>query len=127
MASGSFRDLTVYKKAYNLAMAVFELTKKFPAEEKYALTNQVRRSSRSVCRAIGEGYRKRQYHSYFLNKMSDTDMGNTETQISIDFALSCGYISKEENLEIRTRSEEVGRMLNHMINNPEKYQRKNDK
>lgn len=126
MASGSFRDLTVYKKAYNLAMVIFELTKKFPAEEKYALTNQVRRSSRSVCRAIGEGYRKRQYPSYFVNKMSDADMENTETQISIDFALSCGYISKEENLEIRTRSEEVGRMLNHMINNPEKYQRKND-
>ncbi|MCC5915166.1 MAG: four helix bundle protein [Balneolaceae bacterium] len=124
MSAGNFRNLTVYKKAYNLAMIVFDLTKKFPPEEKYALTDQIRRSSRSVCRAIGEGYRKRQYPSHFSNKMSDADMENTETQVSIDFAFSCGYITKEENLEVRKRSEEIGRMLNHMIENPEKYQRK---
>lgn len=122
----SFRDLNVYKKSYNLAMKVFELSKKFPPEEKYALTDQVRRSSRSVCRSIGEGYRKRQYPNYFVSKMSDADMENTETQISIDFAFSCGYITKKENLEIRTRSEEVGKMLNHMIENPERYQRKGE-
>jgi four helix bundle protein len=125
----NFRELTVYKKAYHLAMYIFELTKKFPREEKYALTDQVRRSSRSVCRAIGEGYRKRQYPNHFVNKMSDADMENTETQISIDFAFSCGYITKEENIEVRSRSEEVGKMLNHMIENPERYRRKggNDK
>lgn len=123
----NFRDLTVYIKSYNLAMYVFEITKKFPPEEKYALTDQVRRSSRSVCRAIGEGYRKRQYPKYFINKMSDADMENTETQISIDFALSCGYITKEENIDVRTRSEEVGKMLNHMIENPELYRRKGGK
>lgn len=123
----NFRDLIVYKKSYNLAMSVFELTKKFPNEEKYALTDQIRRSSRSVCRAIGEGYRKRQYPKHFSSKMSDADMENTETQISIDFAYSCGYITNEENLEIRTRSEEVGKMLNHMIENPERYQRKRER
>lgn len=121
----NFRDLTVYKKAFNLSMFVFDLTKKFPPEEKYALTDQARRSSRSVCRAIGEGYRKRLYPNHFIAKMSDADMENTETQISMDFAHSCGYISKEENMEVRTRSEEIGRMLNHMIENPDRYQRKN--
>jgi len=120
----SFRDLIVYKKAFNLAMVVFELSKKFPPEEKHALTDQLRRSSRSVCRAIGEGYRKRQYPKYFISKMSDADMENSETQISMDFALSCGYITKEENMEVRARSEEVGKLLNHMIENPERYQRK---
>jgi len=120
----SFRDLIVYKKAFNLAMVVFELSKKFAPEEKYALVDQMRRSSRSVCRAIGEGYRKRLYPKHFVSKMSDADMENSETQISMDFALSCGYITKEENMEVRTRSEEFGKMLNHMIENPERYQRK---
>lgn len=123
----SFRDLTVYKKAYELAMIVFELSKKFPVEERYALTSQIRRSSRSVCRAIGEGYRKRLYPNHFVSKISDADMENSETQISIDFAFSCGYITKSENSEVRARSEEVGKMLNHMIENPERYQSKGRK
>lgn len=125
MAS-NFRDLTVYKKAYSLAMEAFEITKSFPKEETYALTDQVRRSSRSVCRAIGEGYRKRQYPKYFVNKISDADMENTETQISLDFAESCGYIPSEVNLKLREKSEEVGRMLNHMIRYPKKYRRKSN-
>ena len=119
--AGSFRDLTIYKKAFDLAMKVFEITKKFPSEEKYELTDQIRRSSRSVCRAIGEGYRKRQYPRHFSSKMSDADMENTETQVSLDFAETCKYISKEEYKELLDNSEEIGRMLNHMIENPEKY------
>jgi len=107
---GSFRDLTVYKKAYSLALEIFEITKKFPAEEKYELTDQLRRSSRSVCRGIGEGYRKRQYPKHFSSKMSDADMENTETQVSLDFAGDCKYISQEEITELRNKSEEVGRM-----------------
>ncbi|MEX1269228.1 MAG: four helix bundle protein [Balneolaceae bacterium] len=75
--------------------------KSFPPEEKYALTDQVRRSSRSVCRAIGEGYRKRQYPKHFSSKMSDGDMENTETQVSMDFAQACGYISVETNMDVR--------------------------
>ena len=119
--AGSFRDLTVYNKAFDLAMRIFEITKKFPSEEKYELTDQIRRSSRAVCRAIGEGYRKRQYPKHFSSKMSDADMENTETQVSLDFALKCKYISEEEYQELLNGSEEVGRLLNHMVENPEKY------
>lgn len=90
--SGSFRDLTVYKKAFQLAMEIFEITKKFPSEEKFALVDQLRRSSRSVCRAIAEGHRKRQYPKHFSSKMSDADMENSETQVSLEFALACIYI-----------------------------------
>jgi four helix bundle protein len=98
-----------------------EITKKFPAEEKYELTDQIRRSSRSVCRAIGEGYRKRQYPKHFSSKMSDADMENTETQVSLDFAETCEYISLHQYKELIKDSEEIGRLLNHMIENPEKY------
>ena len=119
--AGSFRDLTVFQKAFSLAMKVFEVTKQFPSEEKFALTDQLRRSSRSVCRAIGEGYRKRQYPKHFASKMSDADMENSETQISLDFALACNYISKEKRDELVLMSEEVGRILNHMVVNPMKY------
>jgi four helix bundle protein len=121
---GSFRDLTVYKKAFDFAMKIFEVTKRFPSEEKYELTDQIRRSSRAVWRVIGEGYRKRQYLKHFSSKMSDADMENTETQVSLDFAISCKYISIEEYQELLGDSEEVGRMLNHMVENPEKYRPK---
>jgi len=97
---GSFHDLTVYKKAFSLAMGIFEITKKFPSEEKFELTDQLRRSSRSVCRAIGEGYRKRQYPKHFSSKMSDADMENSETQVSLDFAKSCKYMSHGEHKEL---------------------------
>jgi four helix bundle protein len=126
-----FRGLTVYKKAFSLAMEIFEMTKKFPSEEKYELTDQIRRSSRAVCRAIGEGYRKRQYPKHFSSKMSDADlpavtavqagMENTETQVSLDFAFECRYISREIYNDLIDKSEEVGRLLNHMVENPEKY------
>ena len=118
---GTFRDLTAYQKAFTLAMKIFEITKNFPAEEKYELTDQIRRSSRAVCRAIGEGYRKRQYPKHFSSKMSDADMENTETQVSLDFAQNCKYITQEEYQALIDNLEEVGRMLNHMIENPEKY------
>jgi four helix bundle protein len=121
---GSFRDLIVYQKAFSLAMQIFEITKKFPPEEKFELTDQIRRSSRAVCRAIGEGYRKRQYPKHFSSKMSDADMENTETQVSLDFADTCKYISHEDYYELLKDSEEVGRMLNHMVENPEKYRPK---
>jgi four helix bundle protein len=85
---GSFRDLTVYKKAFAWAMEIFDITKSFPKEERYELTDQIRRSSRAVCRAIGEGYRKRQYPKHFSSKMSDADMENTESQVSLDFPLN---------------------------------------
>jgi four helix bundle protein len=124
MAAQTFRDLTVYKKAFTLAMEIYQLSKKFPQEERYSLTDQVRRSSRSVCSCVGEAYRKRQYKAHFLSKSSDADMENTETRVWLDFALSCHYITEEVWIDLEKKSEEVGKLLNHMIENPEKYLRK---
>jgi four helix bundle protein len=118
---GSYKELNVYKKAFALAMEIFIVVKTFPPEEKYELSDQLKRSSRAVCRAIAEGYRKRQYPKHFSSKMSDADMENSETQVSLDFAFSCNYITDEKHKELTERYEEIGRMLNHMIENPEKY------
>ena len=118
---GTFRDLTVYKKAFKLAMDIFRETKKFPSEEKYGLISQIRRSSRSVCSNVGEGYRKRKYEAHFVSKTTDADMENTETQVWLDFALACEYISKDIYDKFINQSDEIGRLLNHMIENPEKY------
>ncbi len=124
MAGGSFRDLTVYKKAFALAMEIYQVSKKFPAEEKYSLTDQVRRSSRAVCSCVGEAYRKRQYKAHFVSKSSDADMENTETRVWLDFALACSYLTQELWNELELKAEEIGKLLNHMIENPEKYSRK---
>ena len=123
----NFKQLTGYKKAFALAMEIFKVSKKFPKEETYSLTDQVRRSSRSVCVNIGEGYRKRRYPAHFISKMTDADMENTETQIWLDFTLACEYINTETHSSLISLSDEVGKLLNHMINNPEKYLNKNDK
>ena|SRR6218665_1217500 len=125
MAIGSFRELTVYKKAFSLSMELFQLTKKFPDEERFALTSQVRRSSRSVCSNIGEGYRKRRYPAHFVSKTSDADMENSETQVWLDYALACEYIEKEKYDDLFVKSAEIGKLLNHMITFPEKYSAKN--
>lgn len=117
----TFRDLKVYQKAFKLAMDIYELTKSFPDEEKFGLTIQIRKSSRSVCSSIAEGYRKRKYPAHFVSKMTDADMENSETQVWLDFSLSCKYIDKIKYKNFVGRSEEIGRMLNHMIENPEKY------
>lgn len=118
---GDFKDLKVYQKSYHLAMEIFFVSKTFPSEEKYALASQSRRSSRSVSRSIAEGYRKRRYPNHFVSKMSDADMEHSETQVSLDFACSCGYISEDENHKFQSVSEEVGKMLFHMMKYPEKY------
>jgi four helix bundle protein len=123
MAAGTFRDLTAYKKAFALAMEIFTLSKKFPLEERYSLTDQIRRSSISVCATIGEVYRKRQYPAHFVSKASDADMENTETRVWLDFALNCEYINKKTWVDLEAKSEEIGKLLNHMIENPSKYSR----
>ncbi len=117
----SFKDLIVYKKAFDLAMQIFEITKSFPKEEKYALIDQIRRSSRSVCANIAEGYRKRKYPAHFVAKLHDADMENSETQVWIDFSISCKYMTEEEHNQLLKESEEVGKLLNNMINNPDKF------
>jgi four helix bundle protein len=123
----TFKGLAAYKKAYQLAMEIFEESKKFPLEEKYSLTSQIRRSSRSVCASIAEGYRKRKYQAHFISKATDADMENSETMVWIDFALSCKYISESQNRKWKNHIEEIGKLLNHMIENPEKYLRPDDK
>lgn len=118
---GDFKDLIAYKKAFSLAMEIFEITKSFPKEEKYSLIDQIRRSSRSVCGCIGEAYRKRQYPSHFVSKISDSDMENSETQVWLDFSLECEYLNESNYKDLMEKSHEVGRLLNHMMNRPESY------
>jgi four helix bundle protein len=102
-------------------MEIFHLSKSFPREEQYSLTDQIRRSSRSVPMNIAEGYRKRLYEKMFVSKMADADGEATETQVSLDFAYDCSYINKDVHDKYITRYEEVGRMLGGMISNPEKF------
>ena len=118
---GTFKDLIVYKKAFELAMQIFEITKMFPADEKYSLISQVRRSSRSVCSNIAEGYRKRQYPAHFVAKISDADMENTETLVWLDFSITCNYINNEKYLELKNINTEIGKLLFDIISYPEKY------
>ena len=108
-----FRDLQVYQKAFENAMLVFEITKKFPPEEKYSLTSQIRKSSRSVCSCFSEGYRKRTYLKHFVSKVSDSDMENSESIVWLDFSYACKYSPLNEHNSMVSRFEEVGRMLNH--------------
>lgn len=92
----SFKTLLAYQKGFTLAMEIFQLSKSFPKEELFSLTSQIIRSSRSVCANISEGYRKRQYEKHFKSKISDADSENSETQLWLDFALACEYISEEK-------------------------------
>jgi four helix bundle protein len=102
-------------------MKVFHLIKDFPQEEKYDLCSQMRRSSRSVSSSIAEAYRKRKYPAHFVSKISDADMENTETQTWFDYALACKYINKTIYNELTKESEEVGKLLNYMMENPGKF------
>ena len=116
-----FQDLLAYKKSFSLAMKIFEITKSFPKEEKYSLTDQIRRSSRSVSANIAESYRKRIYPKNFHSKLTDCDAENSETQVWLEYSLACCYISLDVFNELTLESEEVGRLINYMILNPEKF------
>jgi four helix bundle protein len=115
------RDLKVFQAAYQLAMRVFHESKTFPREERFSLTDQIRRASRSVVANIAEGFRKRQYPNAFVSKLADADGEGAETQVWIDLARDCGYLSPELAGELTTGYEEVGRMLGSMIAHPEKF------
>jgi four helix bundle protein len=121
MSYKKINETKVYKLAFELAMNIYEISKRFPKEEKYSLTDQVRRSSRSVCSCLAEAHRKRLYPAHFVSKVSDSDMENAETQTWLEFALACKYILQNEYDELLNLTEEVGRLLSHMIKNPEKY------
>ena len=117
----SFTDLLAFKKSFSLAMKIFEISKSFPKEEKYSLTDQIRRSSRSVSANISEAYRKRQYPKHFVSKLSDSDAENSETLTWLMFALNCNYIDKNLYNNLSIESLEVGKLINYMINNPSKF------
>jgi len=116
-----FRSLLVYQKAFCLAMNIFNISKNFPKDEIFSLTSQIRRSSRSVCSNIAEGYRKRLYEAYFVSKMFDADMENSETQVWLEFSFECKYITEKTYQEFISQSKDIGRLLNCMIENPEKF------
>ena len=115
------KELDVYKKAYSLSMDIFEISKTFPKEERYALTDQIRRSSRSVCLNLREAWAKRRYEAHFISKLTDCDGENSETDSSLDFARDCGYISLKEHQKLTGQNREVGRMLGSIINNPNSF------
>lgn len=117
----SFKKLLAYQKGFDLAKDIFHLTKEFPKSEQFLLTSQMVRSSRAVCSAIAEAYWKRQYEKHFKSKLSDADSENSETQLWLDFALACHYIDDRKREELQLKSEEIGRLLNYMINNPDKF------
>lgn len=102
-------------------MQIFEISKRFPSEEKYSLTDQIRRSARSVSICLLEAYRKKRYVAHFISKVTDSAMENSETSGGLDFALTCKYITGEEYKTLNMQNEEVGKLLYHMINNPNKY------
>lgn len=115
------KSLKVFQMSYQLAMEIFKLSKSFPKEETYSLTDQIRRFSRSVAANIAEAYRKRQYPKNFVSKLSDSDAETSETQVWLEFARDCNYISAETCEELLVKYEEVGRMLGGMISNPERF------
>src|SRR5580765_1929121 len=121
MAVQTAKELKAYKKGYALAMQVFEINKRFPAEERFALTGQIRRSSRSVCNNLREAWAKRRYASHFVSKLTDCDGESNETDTSLDFARDCGYITESEHRDLTAQNAEVGKMLGSMINNPEPF------
>jgi hypothetical protein len=143
----SAKELEVYKKAYLLAMDIFQLSKSFPAEERYALVSQIRRSSRSISLNLREAWAKRRYEAHFISKLTDCDgekLGrngavldsrtaawseglnlrveqiyqNSETDTSLDFAKDCAYITAEQHRYLTSLCEEIGRMLGSMLRNP---------
>ncbi|MEI6166599.1 MAG: four helix bundle protein [bacterium] len=121
MAVRNVTELAVYEKSYELAMRIFQASKRFPLEERYALTSQIRRSSRSVSMNLREAWAKRRYPAHFVSKLTDCDGENAETATSLDFARDCGYLAVEEHRSLFDGNVEVGRMLGAMLVNPEKY------
>ncbi len=114
----SAKDLKVYQKAYALAMEIFNTSKRWPAEEKFSLTDQIRRSSRSVCSNLREAWAKRRYEAHFISKLTDADGENSETHTWLDFAKDCQYISEAEHRSLVEECQAVGAMLGSMIKNP---------
>lgn len=116
-----FQDLLAYKKSFELAMDIFSISINFPAEEKYSLTDQIRHSSRSVSANIAEATRKRVYEKHFVSKLTDSDAENAETQVWLEYSLACNYIDTIKFENLTSKSLEIGKLLNYMMNNPDKF------
>ena len=112
------RDLLVYQKAYTLAMEIFRLSKSWPPEERYSLTDQVQRSSRSVCANIREAWAKRRYAAHLISKLTDADGENCETDTWLEFAKDCGYLPMVDYTRLSANCHEVGAMIGGMLNDP---------
>jgi len=117
----SFKDLIVFQKAYKLAMEIFEISKSYPKEEKFSLTDQMRRSSRSVTSCIAESWAKRRYEKAFVNKLTDSLGEENETEVWLAYSMDCKYILKEIHDRLINEYDEVRKMLISMINHPEKW------
>ncbi len=112
----NYTDLEVYRLAFESAMRIYSISKGFPTEEKYSLTDQIRRSSRSVCSNIAEAWRKRRYPSHFVSKKNDAD-----TEVWLDFSLKCNYLNKQDHSELRDNYDHICRMLTKMMDKPEQW------
>jgi four helix bundle protein len=118
---GDFKELFVYKKAFDLCLEIFEVSKRFPDDEKFALTSQIRRSSRSVGSNVAEGYRKRRYPANYISKLTDADMENAETTVWLDIAFRCNYINAGTHESLTAKTVEIGRLRSFMMSNPKKF------
>jgi four helix bundle protein len=121
MKISSPKELIVYQKAYALAMEIYRISKNWANEEKFALTDQIRRSSRSVCTNLREAWSKRRYEAHFISKLTDADAENGETDTWLDFAKDCGYLGGSDHHDLANKCREIGAMLGSMISNPKSF------
>ena len=117
----SYEELRVYQAAFTAAMEIFQLSKTWPAQEKFSLIDQIRRSSRSVCGNMAEAWRKRRYPAHFISKLSDSDCEAAETEVWLNFALECGYLDKNNHATLRDKYDHIGGMLTKMMDNPDQW------
>ena len=115
------RDLEAYQKAFEAAMGAFEMSKVFPKEETYSLTDQIRRSSRSVCANLAEAWRKRRYELAFISKLNDVESEAAETQVWLEFSVKCGYAKRDEAAALYEAYDNILGMVVHMVNHPEMW------
>ena len=117
----SHKDLNVYQLAFDSALQIHQISQSFPAEEKYALTDQIRRCSRSVCANMAEAWRKRKYKNHFISKLSDSEAEAAETQVWLDFALAFQYLDNKTHEDLMDRYEHIIAMLINMSHSPDNW------
>ena len=117
----SAKDLKVYQKAYALAMDIYQISNSWPPEEKYSLSDQIRRASRSVCNNLREASAKRRYEAHFISKLTDSDGENSEIDTWLDFALDCGYLDPSDHLRLTTECKQIGSMIGSMLKKPKPF------